>query len=391
MALGGNTIAGGVMFEYQERNRFFAQVSSGMEDLAAEELSQLGARGLRPGFRGISLEADRQALYRVNYCSRLVTRVLAPLTTFPCHSTGYLYRKAKSLPWDAFLSPRHTFAIFSHVSHSKITHSQYAALCVKDAIADSFQERLQKRPDVRKIDPDVWINLHIENDRATINFDTSGGSLHRRGYREETIEAPIQETVAAAMIKLSGWDGTRPLYDPMAGSGTLLCEALMAYCRIPPGRLRRQFGFMLLPDFDEGAWISVKKEADQQIRELPKGLISGSDISFQAVHASRRNCMNLPYGEGIGLSQSDFREIDHLEGRLIVCNPPYGIRLGRKADMAGLYKDFGDFLKKRCKNSQAYIYAGNRELIPKIGLRPAWKRPLRNGPLDGRLCKFEIY
>ena len=379
------------MLLYQEKGRYFAPIPEGMEDLALDELSGLGAEKMTPVYRGIYFDADKETLYRANYRSRLLTRILAPLYTFKCHSTRYLYKRSKEIPWTELLNVDQTFAVFSTVSNSRVTHSQYAALVLKDAIVDSFRERDGKRPGIDRTDPDAWISLHIERDMATVSFDTSGGSLHRRGYRKETVEAPMQEMLAAAIVKHTEWDGSRPLYDPMCGSGTLLSEALMSYCRIPAGLLRKGFGFELLPDFDRTLWDRVKKEADRQIRPLPEGIIWGSDLSRKAIGAARKNNHMLPYGDRIHWKTIDFRKIEDLSQRTIVTNPPYGIRVGKDQDLARLYKELGDFLKQRCNGSTAYIFFGNRKLIPHIGLRPSWKRPLVSGGLDGRLVKLEIY
>ena len=381
----------GFSFEYQLTNRFFAQISDDMEALGVGELSDLGARNISPVYRGIYFEADKKALYRINYKSRYLTRVLAPLLTFDCHSTRYLYRKTRELNWDELFSAEDTFAVFATVSHSQITHSQYAALRLKDAVADYFRETHEKRPPVDRTAPDVWINLHIEHNRATISLDTSGGSLHRRGYRQDAVEAPMQETVAAAIIGLSEWDGSRPLYDPLCGSGTLLIEALMHYCRIPSGILRQRFGFEFLPDFDMDLWLAIKRAEDKGIRPLPAGLIAGSDLSRRAVEAAGRNAARLPHGNRIELRIRDFQNIEGLPDTLIVTNPPYGVRIGTKGSAGKLYRALGDFLKQRCKGSTAYIYFGDRKLIPEIGLRPSWKKPLKSGGLDGRMTRFEIY
>lgn len=378
-------------FEYQQTNRFFAQIAGGLEPLGAEELAQLGADQIETIFRGIHFRAAADVLYRINYGARCLTRILAPLLTFPCSNPQQLYEGAKSINWSSLLSVDETFAIFANVSHSRISHSQFAALRVKDAIVDFFRENVGERPRVEKIDPDVWIGLHIEYDRATISLDTSGGSLHRRGYRQASVEAPMQETVAAAIIRYAEWNGATPIYDPMCGSGTLLCEALMDYCRIPAGYLRRRFGFQRLPDFQPAVWQAVKNSADGQMRPIPDGLISGSDISAQAINAAATNLCTLPYGKGIQLSVTDFNEIDSLKERIILCNPPYGIRIGEKKNLGQLYKTLGDFLKQRCRGSAAFIYFGNREMLKFIGLKPSWKKPLNNGGLDGRLAKFELY
>jgi putative N6-adenine-specific DNA methylase len=379
------------MFLYQKTNQFFAQLADDLKEPGTAELKELQARNIRPVFRGIYFEADHAVLYRINYHSRILTRILAPLIHFPCHSTNYLYKTAKNLDWAKLFSPEQTFAVFANVSNSKIRHSQYAALCLKDAIVDWFNEHCNRRPSISRQEPDVWISLHIENDRAVISLDTSGGSLHRRGYRRQSVEAPMQETVAAAIIRLTEWDGQKPLYDPMAGSGTLLIEALMSFCCIPAGYLRSDFGFKFLPDFDQGLWRSIKKTSDRQIRPLPEGLIRGSDLFPQAVKACRANLSCLPFGDQVPVKKIDFRKIDSLENQIIVCNPPYGIRLGSQEDMASFYGELGDFFKQRCKGSCAFVYFGDRSLIPSIGLKPSWKKPISNGGLDGRLVKFEMY
>lgn len=378
-------------FEYQKSFRFFAQIAGGLEELGSQELSELGAEEIDPAFRGIYFSADHATLYRINYCSRLITRVLAPLMTFDCPDELTLYRIARSIDWTKLFSIHHRFAIFANISHSQITHSQFASLRLKDAIADAFRDATSQRPSVDREDPDVWINLHIESDRATISLDTSGGSLHRRGYRKLSVEAPMQETVAAAMVRYAEWDGERPLYDPLCGSGTLLCEALMAYCRIPAGYLRNRFGFQMLPDFQADIWQQIKNQADQQIRALPKGLMAGSDISPQAIQAATTNLRCLPFGNRVHLSILDFKAIANLNDRIILCNPPYGIRLGDPHNLGQFYKALGDFLKKKCQGATAYIYFGNRTMLKHIGLRPTWKKPLENGGIDGRLVKFVLY
>jgi putative N6-adenine-specific DNA methylase len=293
--------------------------------------------------------------------------------------------------WGDLFDENHSFAVFASVNKSQITHSQYAALRTKDAIADYFRSSKGKRPSVDPKHPDVWINLHIERNQATISLDTSGGSLHRRGYRKATVETSMQETVAAAMIKFSEWNSERPLYDPMCGSGTLICEALMCFCRIPSGLLRQRFGFEFLPDFNRDLWAAIKQREDKRVQPFRSGILAGSDISKNAVKSARKNIQNLPHGQEVELRVCDFKEIPDLSDNIIICNPPYGLRTGSKEFAGNLYKELGDYLKKRCQGSEAFVYFGDRSLIPKIGLRPAWKKPLRNGGLDGRLAKFEIY
>ncbi len=379
------------VYEYQKDGRYFAQIADSLKEAGAEELAELGAEDVRPEFSGIHFRADKSTLYRVNYLTRLLSRCLAPLISFACHDTDTLYRKAKQIAWEDFFATGNTFAVSGNVSDSAISHSKYAALRLKDAIADHFREKTGRRPDVSVRNPDVLLNLHIRKDTAVISLDTSGGALHRRGYREETVSAPMQETVAAAIIRFSEWDGSVPLYDPLCGSGTLLCEALMRYSHIPAGVFRNRFGFECLPDFDGAVWKQVKKEADGHIRELPKGLIAGSDVSAEAVSAARTNLMGLHYGNAVSVEMADFRKLPPLEAHVIVTNPPYGIRMGGDENLDMFYENLGDFLKQKCKGSAAFVYFGERKYIKKIGLKTSWKKPIKAGGLDSRLVKYEIY
>jgi putative N6-adenine-specific DNA methylase len=379
------------VYQYQKDCRYFAQIADSLKDAGAKELAELGAENIRPEFSGIHFRADKSTLYRINYLTRLLSRCLAPLISYACPDTDTLYQKAKQIKWEDFFAQGNTFAVAGNVSDSAVSHSKYAALRLKDAVADYFKEKTGQRPDVSVRNADILLNLHIRNDQAVISLDTSGGALHRRGYREETVAAPMQETVAAAIIRFSRWDGSVPLYDPLCGSGTLLCEALMQYSNIPAGVFRDRFGFEFLPDFDGAVWQQVKKGADGHIRQLPPGLIAGSDLSSEAVSAARTNLMGLHYGNNVSVEKADFRNLSALEGHVIVTNPPYGIRMGGDEDLELFYKALGDFLKQKCKGSTAYIYFGERRYIKKIGLKASWKKPITAGGLDGRLVKYEMY
>lgn len=379
------------MYQYQSNNEFFAQIADGLEDQGVKELSWLGATQIIKEYRGLRFKADKAALYRINYKSKLLTRVLAPLVSFPCHDQESLYKNARAIDWSDFLPETGTFAIFANVSESKINNSHFASLKFKDAIVDQFRDKTGQRPNIDTRNPDIWFNLHIRENKAVISVDTSGGSLHRRGYRKKTVDAPMQETLAAAIIELSEWDGEQPFYDPMCGSGTLLCEALMYACNIPAGYLRNNFGFLRLPDFEKSIWWDIQQKGRKQIRKIPDDIIAGSDILKSAVSAAKSNINLLPGGKDIQITQSAFEDIGNLSDCLIICNPPYGIRLEQGQDMGPLYKRLGDFLKLNCQGSTAYIYFGDRELIKKVGLRPTFKIPLKNGGLDGRLVKYELY
>jgi putative N6-adenine-specific DNA methylase len=380
------------MFYYQRFKQFFAQVAGGLEQIAADEFKELGATDIETITRGIHFKADLLTLYRINYRSRLATRVLAPMIKFEAKTPEELYLGAKKIDWTNIFRLDQTFAVFANTFHSEIDHSQYASLKVKDCVVDMFRKRFkQKRPNVDPKEPDLVIAVHIFEDQVTISIDCSGGSLHRRGYRQDSVEAPMQETLAAAIIDFAKWDCKRPLYDPMCGSGTLLSEAWLKAGNIPAGTLRKKFGFMMLPDYDRRDWVKVKLHEDNQIKLVRGGLIRGSDINAKAVRMTRSNNARIPGGDELIVKTRDFRDLESLENRLIVCNPPYGIRMMKDEDMGVFMGELGDFLKQKCTGSDAYIYFGDRELVKSFGLKAAFKLPLRNGGLDGRLVKYELY
>jgi putative N6-adenine-specific DNA methylase len=362
-----------------------------MEELGEEEIRALGATNTQKAYRGVYFDADYETVYRINYCSRLFSRILAPLVEFRCRHADQLYQRALAIAWERLLGVDDTFAVVANVANSRISHSQYAAFRLKDGVVDYYRATTGKRPSVDTRNPTVWLSLHVENDRATISLDTSGGALHRRGYRTAAVEAPLQETLAAAMVALSEWEGESPLYDPMCGSGTILGEAVMRYCRIPAGYLRPRFGFERMPGFDREAWAGVKRTADELMRELPEGLIGGSDRDPKAVRTACGNLEKLPGGDRVRISRKEFSRIESLNGYTIITNPPYGLRMGDQRLAGQLIKAFGDFLKQRCSGSTAFVYLGDRTLIPKLGLHTSFKKQLFNGPLDGRLVKLELY
>ncbi|MCP4024237.1 MAG: class I SAM-dependent RNA methyltransferase [Desulfobacteraceae bacterium] len=376
---------------YEKESQYFAQVAESIKDIAVKELRELGGYDLNPVFRGIWFKAEKKDFYRIIYLSRLMSRILAPLAAFKCPDKTVLYKEAKKIRWEEFLTQQKTFSIIANVSESSITHSNFAGLRVKDAIVDYFRDRTDRRPNVDAQNPYLTINLHVYKDMATLSIDASGGPMHKRGYREASISAPMQETVAAAIIRLSEWDGTNPLYDPMCGSGTLLCEALMRYSKIPALVFRPTMGFERLPDFDNDLWEKVKKDAMDNIMEPAQGLISGSDISEISIDAAKTNIMGLHFGNRIQLDQLDFKQIPSLENTTIVANPPYGIRMGKDQNLNRFYKDLGEFFKTKCKKSTAYVYFGEPKFIKKVSLAPSWKRVIKIGGLGGKLVKYDIF
>jgi putative N6-adenine-specific DNA methylase len=379
------------MYDYQKNNIYFAQVPGMMEELCELELIELGAKNTKVSYRGIYFEADHSTLYKINYTARTISRVLAPLKSFYCNNANAIMKTAELVEWEKIFSLDQTFSITSSVTKSTINNSLYASQVLKDGIADYFRAKSGKRPDVNTINPDVRFNLFIEKDKAILSLDTSGESLHKRGYRLLAGEAPMQETLAAAIIRLSKWDGEKPLLDCMCGSGTIICEALMHYCRIPAQKLRKNFGFYYLPDFNKELWEKLKIEIDKNIRPLPKGIINGSDKSQIALKVAKDNLSRLPYSESITLSAHPFQDIQQFEDGVIITNPPYGIRLGERNEVEYLYKELGDFLKTKCKGTSAFIYTGDPSLRKYIGLKTSKRTPLVNGKLEGVLLKIDSY
>jgi putative N6-adenine-specific DNA methylase len=392
------------MFKYQQDHRFFAQSQRRLEPIAQEELEELGAMECTSSYCGVYFTAAPEVLYKINYCARTISRVLAPLIRFSCSSEQVLYKKAYDFQWSELFSLNQTFAIDANVSSSGITHSRFASLRLKDAIVDYFRKKYDKRPDVNTTHPDIRLNLNICENRAVISLDTSGKSLHRRGYRMASVAAPMQETLAAAILRISGWQGNKPMLDPMCGSGTLLAEALLKYCRIPSGFKRNvsNFGFQHMPDFQPQTWKRIKHSIDKNIREYesqyPKELITGSDIDKKAVQTARINLKEIPGGSRVSIYHRDFRSIGKTENHMIITNPPYGIRnpIGAGTNSeddgeASFYRDLGNFLKQQCQGSTAYILCGDKALVKYIGLKISRRIPLYNGPLDSRLVKIEVY
>ncbi|HPN37063.1 MAG TPA: THUMP domain-containing protein [Melioribacteraceae bacterium] len=379
------------MYIYQKNNRYFASVADDIKDLAELELTKLGATSVKPGYKGIFFTADKKCLYNINLYTRLLNRILAPLFEFETLNEDMLYKKAYKCEWEKLFKNSETFAIFASAQNSNINHSKFASLKLKDAIVDRFRDITGKRPNVDPKNPDIWFNLHIENNKATISLDTSGGSLHRRGYRKNAVEAPMAETLAASILMLSEWDLKTPLYDPMCGSGTLLCEAYLLATNTPPGILRRNFGIERLPDFDKNLWSDVNKTAKNNIGKINPDLISGSDVNAEAVKIAKENINIIDKTNNISIKQVNLFDIEELKDKVLVFNPPYGIRLKTGKDLSEFYKQIGDFLKQKCTGSSAFIYFGEREYLKKIGLKAKWKHPLQNGGLDGRLAKFEMY
>ncbi|MCB5253770.1 MAG: THUMP domain-containing protein [Candidatus Cloacimonadaceae bacterium] len=375
----------------EAQSRYFAVVSGSLEKHARAELESFGATVHIELPRGLVFSASTKQLYCILYGARLVQRVLFTLLSFDCHSHKYLYQQArKNIDWPSIFSVDMSFGIICNVSNSFTRHSLYSSQKLKDAICDSFRQRFDARPSFTNQNPDILFNLHIHENRATIALDILGLSMHKRGYRRISVQAPLQETLAAAIVKLSGWEGETPLWDPMCGSGTLLAEALMHYCRIPAGYLRDNHRVKYLPDYDQVLWDRMISEENDKMRALPKGLIMGSDIDHEAITAARNNLQLLPQGGAVELSCVSIERAKAGFSGSIITNPPYGVRLGTDQDIIKLYNNLGDFLKQKCKGSTAYVLCGDKELIKALRLRAHWSKLLKNADLDTRLAKILI-
>lgn len=368
-----------------------AKTFQGLEDVLAEELRDLGAVNVEPGRRMVSFEGDLSMLYRANMCCRTALRILKPIYKFMADTPDSLYEGMKEFDWGSVLSPDRTFAIDSVVNSEDFTHSRYVTYRVKDAIVDWFRDRMgpDVRPGVRLQDADVIINVHISGERVTLSLDSSGESLHKRGYRVAQTEAPINEVLAAGIILKSGWRGDSPLVDPMCGSGTFLIEAAMIATGTMPGIYRRSFAFESWPDFDAELFDSIYND-DSHERSFGHKIL-GADISPKAVAAARENIKSAGMGKYINLEVKPLaRWEDAPADGVMVTNPPYGERISVD-DMEGLYALIGSKLKHVFTGYHAWIIGYREEYFHKIGLAPSVKIPLLNGSLECELREYIIF
>jgi len=364
-----------------------ALTPSGLEEVSAAELQQLGASEMHTQNRSVRFKGDQSVLYRANLHMRTALRILKPIHRFLAMNERALYRGVRAVDWSDYLDVDDTLAIDSVVNSKYITHSKYAALKSKDAIVDQFRERTGRRPSVDVAAPTLRIHLHISGKYATVSLDSSGDSLHRRGYRLARQQAPINEALAAGLILLSGWKGDSDLIDPMCGSGTFLIEAAMLASKTPPGHLRQRFGFQSWKDFDRTLWQTVRTAAMAKIVKCPVGIF-GSDKSEHALKIARENIVRAGFDGTIKLSQQRFEALQpRSSAGLLIMNPPYGERLN-KDDVVQLYAAIGDKLKQSFSGFEAWILSANKEALKHVGLRPSKKYTVYNGGLE---CKFQKY
>lgn len=370
---------------------FFATTGRGMEEVLAGELQRLGVAEIAQERGGVRFSGDMEACWRANLWLRTANRVLLPLATFSCTTPEELYAGVRTIPWQDYLTPAMTMAVDCSLRDSALTHSGYVALKTKDAVVDSLRDRFGTRPSVDTRDPDLRVNVHLLKNRCTVSLDTSGAPLDRRGYRLEKNEAPLRETLAAAIILSTGWDGSVPLSDPLCGSGTLLIEAALLASRRPPGGERR-FGFERWPGFDQAAWQALRAEASGQVLDRLPAPIQGSDSDGRTIATARRNAERAGVRGLIGLTRYDMQDFTPPPGNgVIVCNPPYGERMGEVEALKPFYRQLGDLFKQRCKGNTAWVFTGSMELAKHVGLKATRRIPLWNGPLECRLLKYELY
>jgi putative N6-adenine-specific DNA methylase len=374
------------------KQHFFATTAKGVEEVLAAELVRLGLEGVAVDSGGVRFSGGMEAAYRANLWLRTASRVLMYLAEFPCETPEQLYQGVRAIAWGDYLTPAMTLAVDCNLRDSVLTHSGFVALKTKDAIVDEIRDRVGSRPNVDTKDPDLRVNVRLFRNRCTVSLDCSGSPLDRRGYRLDRHEAPLKENLAAALVELSGWDGSVPLLDPMCGTGTIAIEAALKALRIPPGLLRANFGFQRWLGFDRPLWERLVDEARQGMLAALPAPVLGSDISHSAVGMANENARRAGVGELIGLGRGEIGALAPPPGPgIMIFNPPYGKRLGEEEALKPLYKEIGDVMKQRCKGYTAYLFTGNLELAKSVGLKAARRIVLYNGPIECRLLKYEIY
>ena len=378
-----------------------AKTFKGLEEVLAQELIELGANDVQLERRAVSFKGDKALLYRANFCLRTAIRVLVPVRSERLKAKGrkpedQVYEIAKSIDWSRYMTVDNTFVIDATVYSEFFHNSLFVTYRVKDAMVDYWSEKTGNRPSVNAENPDIRINLHIGNDMMTISLDSSGESLHKRGYRVATTEAPISEVLAAGMLRMAGWHGQSDFYDPMCGSGTLLIEAALMAHNIAPGVFRQTYAFEKWPDFDADLWSDIYND-DSHEREFTHK-IYGSDASFYAIQQATKNIKSAGVAKDIELKQVRIEELKDLSSLhsftpspLVMLNPPYGERLKSNKEMEDLYGAIGSALKHHFAGATAWIISSNTAAMKCIGLKPSKKLHLLNGELDCQFNKYDLF
>ncbi len=373
-----------------ENFKMIAKTFFGFEEILASELKMLGAQDVEQGIRMVSFKGDKGFMYKANLSLRTALKVLKPIYFFKATNEQNLYKGVQGVNWSKYIGTNQTFVIDATVHSDNFNHSEFVSQKCKDAIVDQFRDRTGQRPSIDKIHPDLRINIHIDKDQVSIALDTSGNSLHQRGYRTATNIAPINEVLAAGILLLSGWDGQTDFLDPMCGSGTFLAEAAMIACNIPANINRKEFAFEKWNDWDNDLFDSILESLMKRVREFHY-TIKGFDKALSAVNKAKENIKNANLDEYVTIKEYNFFESEKSsEGKLhIVFNPPYDERLD--IHMEEFYKNIGDTLKKNYPGTNAWFITGNLEALKYVGLKPSRKIKLFNASIEARLVKYEMY
>jgi putative N6-adenine-specific DNA methylase len=373
-----------------ENFKMIAKTFFGFEEILAKELQQMGAQKVEPGVRMVSFVGDKGFMYKANLGLRTALKILKPIHSFRAYNDRALYSGIQAIDWEQYLHVNQTFVVDVTLKSEHFNHSQFVALKTKDAIVDQFRDKYGKRPDIDKDYPDLRINIHIHDEQCSVALDTSGNSLHHRGYRSATNIAPINEVLAAGMLLLSGWDGSTHFLDPMCGSGTILAEAAMIACNIPANINRKEFAFEKWNDWDNDLFDKVIDSLMGKTREFHY-TIKGYDKAPSSVLKAKDNIRNANLEEYVTITQENFFDTNkETQGPLhMVFNPPYGERLD--IDLERFYREIGDTLKQGYPNTQAWFITANLEALKFVGLKPSRKIKLFNGKLEARLVKYEMY
>ncbi len=367
-----------------------AKTLFGLEELLAQELRRLGASNVEIGTRNVTFEGDQGFMYKANLCCRTAIKILKPISSFNVFTEADVYKKVYEIPWEQYMDVDGTLAVDATVFSEQFTHSKYIALKTKDAIVDRFRDKEGRRPDVDLDHPTLRVNIHIDRNICTLSLDSSGQSLHKRGYKVANTMAPINEVLAAGMIMLSGWTGQCNLLDPMCGSGTILTEAAMIACNIPPNLNREEFGFENWPDFDVDLYEIIESAALKKIKDF-HFKIEGFDLEADIVSKAKENITSANLQEFISVRRQDFFESkkENDNSLYIIFNPPYDERI--QVDAEKLYASIGTTLKHGYPGTQAWMITANMEALKHVGLRPSRRIKLYNGKLESKLVKYEMY
>ena len=373
----------------QESFELIAKTFQGLEEVLAQELIELGANDVQIGRRMVSFSGNQEMMYRANFCLRTAVRVLKPISHFRARNADDVYKAVKEIEWKDILDLDTSFVVDTTVYSTEFRNSKFVAYKVKDAIVDYFMEREGKRPNISVANPDLRLNIHIAEENCTLSLDSSGESLHLRGYRTATVEAPINEVLAAALIKMSGWKFDCDLIDPFCGSGTILVEAALMARNIYPGVFRQKFGFENWKDFNPELLSSIFED-DSNERTFEHRIV-GSDINLRAVEAALANAKAAGVADLITVEQREIRDFKKPEmPAVLITNPPYGERL-RPEDLSDIYRTLGEKLKREFQGGEAWIISSREELFDSMRLRPSFKVPLQNGSLDCELRKYVTF